>query len=257
MLEAKEKILGRVKESTNRFNRWLNTPLRFTPRMLINLGAAALWIWAVVDYKGAQEEIASQFEVSDTVTTTLDFMHLYDLKPVDHIFGHDFPSTGDVARRFAQDLMAPYLNPNTLSPLIIIEEKKPSFITRRVGQALGFEPKNHCFPTVVKYGDDYATMFLPPGFHKQSLAERAVTFWHEGKHLFFEAPYREIETREAENQAHLGDSILTGLYINKGFVIAGGSIPTLRDYEEALANNDPGIWEEGFRSLISIPIDSC
>lgn len=217
----------------------------------LGVGAAA---YIAQDYSDADRAISRQFELSPQFHEALQFMlNLEVTLPQDTLFGFVFPSPREIAESFIDRLQHTLIDPEN-PQLYVVQETPVTQWTRRISQFLNIEPKNHCSVGAVVYlresKDQPDWMYLPEDFPNRSLAERAISLYHEGLHLFDpEADHSEDEFKR-ENKATIGTILLEKvLMAQKKQIILPSSLDLTHAYEEAVAKNNPEIWKEALLNL--------
>lgn len=213
-------------------------------------------IYLARDFAASEEEELGQYQLSERVTDTLEFMRANELTPPqDLLYGAAFPSTRDVAKQYLDALIPWYLNPDSTPRLVVVEETNTSYFFRRVKRFLGMENyiTEEAGGTVIKATneDEADALYLNPSFQKANHTERAITLYHEGLHLFYH-PADLDGFLASESMPNIGQILLSRMYIENGFLIRSFSHSLWVAYDQAIQQRNPRIWEQALKEAYRV-----
>lgn len=217
--------------------------------------------FVVKDYIEAVEEHNSQFELSATVSETLQFMQTLDIDlPIDPLYGFEFPTSREMAHMYHEVLIPGYVDTKQPYKLIIVQERDPKHMMRWVRQLLGIEKRNYCGTrAVVVHGsskEEPDFLYLAPSFKRNNMAERAITLYHEGLHLWDPQAGRDEEDLfSSENKASIGEMLLQRAYLQhpqQRYLIMNFSQNLADAYDKAVTEGNPDIWKAALLELYGL-----
>lgn len=213
-------------------------------------------IYLARDFAASEEEELGEYQLSERVTDTLEFMKATELTPPqDLLYGATFPSTRDVAKQYLDAIIPWYLNPDSKPRLTVVEETNTSYFFRRIKRFLGME--NYITEasegTVIRAinEDEVDELYLNPSFQTANHTERAITLYHEGLHLFYQ-PADLDDFLTSESMPNIGQILLSRLYIENGFLIRGVDRQLWAAYDQAIQQRNPRIWEQALKETYKV-----
>lgn len=247
-----------IKQPKEKRPSFLDRPV--TRRDFLKLTAAAGGAYLLKDILDSGVD-TDEYTTPERVNEAILFLKKLNLElPQDQLYGFTFPSTGEVAQKYEEALAKKIGNP-PISSLIIVQEKEPKTLVRSVKLLVGLEEK-HESPAVnrSRNPDSHSLLYLPHYTQKDSVAEMALTLYHEGIHLFYQkAPSEKRNSQEIfddENMPSIADAVLDQLLRTQGYKI-GQEFETNQAYFRAVGENNRGIWEQQLKKLYELPADCC
>lgn len=255
--ETHKRVIKQPKEKGPSF---LDRPV--TRRDLLKLAAVGGASYLLKDFIESNQD-TDEYSTPEKVKEAILFLERLNLEiPQDQLYGFTFPSTKEMAEKYKEALSRTVGEP-PVSSLIIVQEKEPRTFTRTAKVFLGIERRSTAPNATVGYSQ-YAPsiLYLPDYTQKDTVAETAITLYHEGFHIFYQNPQdgessgQRIFDREIMPTI-AADVLLEKLLRDKGYKMPDSDSSLASSYFQAVSENKREGWESALKKLNKLPADCC
>ncbi len=217
------------------------------------LGGVVGGTLALDTLRGVGEFIEEYENEPKNITDVIKFLEEDLQLPQDPLYGFTFPSTREIAQKYKEALLK--TRDNGLRWLVIIQEKEPKSVIKKI-----IRTSNNPRISKPEKGEDGSVyIYIPPSMANDPPAELARWFYHEGFHLFYQPFYPPDSDEDRFNReipTNIAD-ILLGRLVSQRTGKEYFNIDIDRGYDQAVRENNRGLFEEELKKLYALPQDCC